>query len=48
MGENPQVSKEQEVRDYLQTSEQIKQRLNKLTSALNTQEFATSHPIQDA
>ena len=48
MGENPQVSMEQEVRDYLQTSEQIKQRLNKLTSALNTQEVATSHPIEDA
>ena len=39
---------EQEVRYYLQTSEQIKQRMNKLTSALNTQEVATSHPIEDA
>ena len=32
----------------MQTLEQIKQRLNKLTSTLNTQEVATSHPIEDA
>ena len=39
---------EQEVRYYLQTLEQIEQSLNKLTSTLNTQEIATSHPIEDA
>ena len=45
MRENPHISMEQEVIDYLHTSEQIKKRLNKLTSSLNTQEVATSHPI---
>ena len=36
MGENPEVSVEHDVRDYLQTLEQIKQRMNKLNSTLNT------------
>ena len=42
MGEIPQTSMEHQVKDYLQTSEQIKQKLNRMTSALETQEVATS------
>ena len=42
MGEIPQTSVEQQVKDYLQTYEQIKQKLNRMTSALDTQEVATS------
>ena len=41
MTEIPQTSMEQQVKYYLQTSEQIKQTLNRLTSALDTQEVAT-------
>ena len=33
---------EQQVKDYLQTSQQIKQKINIMTSALDTQEVATS------
>ena len=46
MGEIPQISVEQQVKDYLQTSEQIKQKLNRMTSALDTQEVATSQSVE--
>ena len=36
MEEVPQTSVEQQVKAYLHTSEQIKQRLSKMTSALDT------------
>ena len=39
---------EQQVKDYLQTSEQIKQKLNMMTSALDNQEVATSHSAEIA
>ena len=42
MEEVPQTSMEQQVKAYLHTSEQIKQRLSKMTSALDTQEVTTS------
>ena len=42
MGEIPQISVEQQVKDYLQTSEKIKQKLNMMNSALDTQEVVTS------
>ena len=48
MGEIPQTSMEQQVKDYLHTSEQIKQKLNRMTSALDTQEVATSQSTQIA
>ena len=43
MGEIPQTSMEQQVKDYFHTLEKIKQKLNKMSSALDTQEVATSH-----
>ena len=46
--EVPWTSMEQQVKDYLHTSEQIKQRLSKMTSALDTQEVTTFQPIEDA
>ena len=42
IGEIPQTSVEQQAKDYLQTLEQIKQKLNKMNLALETQEVATS------
>ena len=42
MGEIPQTSVEQKGKDYLQTSEQIKQKLNRMTLALDTHEVAIS------
>ena len=42
MGEIPQIYVEQQVKYYLQTSEQIKKKLNMMTSTLDTQEVATS------
>ena len=48
MGEVPQTSVEQQVKDYLQTSEQMKQKLNKMTSMLDIQEIATSQSVEVA
>ena len=48
MEEVPQMSMEQQVKAYLHTSDQIKQRLSKMTSALDTQEVTTSQPAEDA
>ena len=48
MGEIPQTSMEQQVKDYLQTSKQIKKKLNRMTSALDTQEVATSQSLEIA
>ena len=42
MGEIPHTSLEQQVKDYLQTSKQIKWKLSRMTSALDTQEVTTS------
>ena len=42
MEEISQTSVEQQVKAYLHTLEQIKQRLRKMTSALDTQEVSTS------
>ena len=39
---------EQQVKAYLHTSEHIKQRLSKMTSALDTREVTTSQLIEDA
>ena len=46
MEEIPQTSIEQQVKAYLHTSEQIKQKLSRMTSALDTQEIATSQPAE--
>ena len=48
MEEVPQKSMEQQVKAYLHTSKQIKQRLSKITSALDSQEVTTSQPIEDS
>ena len=46
MEEIPQTFVEQQVKAYLHTLEQIKQRLRKMTSTLDTQEVATSQPTE--
>ena len=43
MEEIPQTSVEHQVKAYLQTLEQIKQKLSRMTSIPDTQEVATSH-----
>ena len=42
----PKTSVEQQVKAYLHSLEQIKQRLRKMTLALDTQEVATSVPTK--
>ena len=44
----PKTSVEQQVKAYLHSLEQIKQRLRKMTLALDTQEVATSQPTEAA
>ena len=46
MEEIPQASVDQQVKAYLHTREQIKQKLNNMTSALDTQEITTSQPVE--
>ena len=46
MGEIPQASIDQQVNSYLHTSEQIKQKLSRMTSALDTQEVTTPQPTK--
>ena len=48
MEEIPQASVDQQVKAYLHTSEQIKQKLSRMTSALNTQEITTPQSAEDA
>ena len=48
MIEIPQTSMEQLVKDYLYTLEQIKKKLNRMNSALDTQEVATSQSAEIA
>ena len=48
MEEVPHTSVEQQVKAYLHTSEQIKQRLRKMTLALDTQEVTTSQLVEYA
>ena len=44
--EIPQASVDQQVKSYLHTSEQIKQKLSRITLALDTQEITTSQPAE--
>ena len=46
MEEIPEASVDQQVKAYLHTSEQIKQKLSRMTSALDTQEITTSQPAE--
>ena len=46
MEDIPQASFYQQVKAYLHTSEQIKQKLNRMTLALDTQEITTSQPTE--
>ena len=46
MEEIPQASVDQQVKAYLHTSEQIKQKLSRMTSALDPQEITTPQPTE--
>ena len=47
MEDIPQESVNQQLKSYLHTLEQIKQKLTKITSVLDTQEIVTSKPVKD-
>ena len=46
MEEIPQASVDQQVKDYLRTSQQIKQKLSRMTLALDTQEITSSQSVE--
>ena len=48
MEEIPHTFVEQQVKAYLHTSEQVKQKLSRMNSTLDTQEVATSHSAKAA